>query len=260
MRSYDRIICAAPRDLDAAFRVRYAEMLSPDVRGFGFFCWKPQIIHKVLESLTPGDILHYCDVGCHLNPAGRWRLEEYFSSADKSASWILAFGATPLPDLFGPLAGKTPFPGWINGAWCKADALAYFGLADDARFIKQPITIATTAFFRRSASSVEIVERWRRAFEDDFRLIDDSPSQVPNQSEFVAHRHDQALFTCLCHLYGVETLSNGELELHRSEIGRGNWDLLQHNPIHAKREKDASRYSRIMASLANRFRRIALGR
>ena len=237
MRAYDRIVCASPRDLDAAFRKRYAEMLKPNVRGFGFFCWKPQIIHQVLTSLAPGDILHYCDVGCHLNPAGRWRLEEYFEIAMKSTSGILAFSATPLPALFGPLTGITPFPGWINGAWCKADALAYFGLAHDARFLAQPITIATTAFFHRSASSLEIVGRWRRAFMDDFTMIDDSPSRLPNQACFVEHRHDQALFTCLAHLHSAESVSNGEIELPRSEVGGCDWTVLRNYPVHAKRDK-----------------------
>jgi hypothetical protein len=256
MGAYDRIICATARDLDAGFRKRYGAVLRPEVRGFGYFCWKPQIIHQVFQSLDQGDVLHYCDAGCHFNPAGRSRLEEYFAAAARPSSGILAFRATPLPASFGQFAGALPFPEWTNGDCCKADAMAYFGLENDASFLREPMTVATTAFFQKTLLVDDFIAKWRRAFMDDFSLIDDSPSRRPNQAGFVEHRWDQALFSCLAHLQNVETISNGEIEFPRSDLGRGDWDALLFHPIHAKRDKSISRIAKLWAGLSRRLRQL----
>lgn len=253
MRAYDRVISAGPADLETTFRRRYADVLRPEVRGFGYFCWKPQLIQQVLASLAPGDLLHYCDVGCHLNPAGRERLAEYFRIVAETAGGILAFRASPLPESFGPLAGANPFPDWVNAAWCKADTYAAFGLERDAAFLEGPIAVATTAFFRVSPESRSVVQAWRRAFMDDFTLIDDTPSRIPNAPSFIEHRHDQSLLSCLVYRHGLATLSNGEIELPRSGLGRGDWTVLGRYPIHARRDKQVSRVSRLLGSILRRW-------
>lgn len=257
MRAYDRVISAGPADLETTFRRRYADVLRPEVRGFGYFCWKPQLIHQVLASLAPGDLLHYCDVGCHLNPAGRERLADYFRMADETAAGILAFRASPLPESFGPLAGADPFPDWKNAAWCKADTYAAFGLERDAAFLDGPIAVATTAFFRVSPESRSVVQAWRRAFMDDFTLIDDTPSRLPNAPSFIEHRWDQSIWSVLVYQRQCRTLSNGEIELPRSGIGKSDWSLLDRFPIQARRDKQTSPLLRIKSAILRRLRRLS---
>ena len=97
MKIYTKIIGASEADLDRGFLKHFEKLLIPGSRGFGCMCWKPQIVRQTLETMKDGDILHYVDAGCHLNPRGRWRLEEYFSLVQSSPTGILGIrgGATP---------------------------------------------------------------------------------------------------------------------------------------------------------------------
>ena len=36
-------------------------------RGFGYWFWKPYLILKVINELKDNDIIHYLDIGCHIN-------------------------------------------------------------------------------------------------------------------------------------------------------------------------------------------------
>ncbi|WP_199104594.1 hypothetical protein, partial [Aquitalea sp. ASV11] len=70
MGIYDEIIITTEDDLDANFKENFKEKLKYNIRGFGYWCWKPQIILQTLNKMKDGDILQYTDAGCHLNPSG----------------------------------------------------------------------------------------------------------------------------------------------------------------------------------------------
>jgi len=54
--------------LDSDFRSRFESKLRDDIRGFGYWCWKPQVALQALAQMQDGDVLIYVDAGCHLNP------------------------------------------------------------------------------------------------------------------------------------------------------------------------------------------------
>ncbi len=93
MRAYDNILCADENWLDRNFVDRHKKYLKPGVRGFGYWCWKPQIVKQILENMAIGDVLQYTDAGCHLNPMGRARLIEYFELVNNSPIGVLGFQA-----------------------------------------------------------------------------------------------------------------------------------------------------------------------
>ena len=95
LQFYDRLYGLNEAMLDPTFRAKYDKHLVPKSRGFGYWCWKPQIILQVLENLDKGDVLQYTDAGCHLNPAGKWRLSEYFDMARNNRQGVVAFQANP---------------------------------------------------------------------------------------------------------------------------------------------------------------------
>ena len=35
-------------------------------RGYGYWFWKPLFLKKILNEIKNGDIVHYIDIGCHL--------------------------------------------------------------------------------------------------------------------------------------------------------------------------------------------------
>lgn len=71
--------------------------LKPEVRGFGYWMWKPEVILRSLERIADGEVLLYLEAGCHLNPAGGARFSQYVEFVAASSSGLLAFQYRRLP-------------------------------------------------------------------------------------------------------------------------------------------------------------------
>ena len=107
----DRIEILSEQDLDPAFVSRFRDVLKPNVRGFGYYCWKPQVILQSLRALDEGDVLIYVDAGAHLFAASEERLLEYIETCSASQSVVLAFQTT-----------------WPEASWTKGDLFDHFGV------------------------------------------------------------------------------------------------------------------------------------
>ena len=91
MQVYTDIFGASEKDLNPEFRQRFKDYLTPEHRGFGYYAWKPQIVLQTLDRLQDGDQVHWIDSGCHLNPAGRQRLQELFAMTAEAPSGLQGF-------------------------------------------------------------------------------------------------------------------------------------------------------------------------
>ncbi|MDR0361350.1 MAG: hypothetical protein LBJ46_01475 [Planctomycetota bacterium] len=198
MNAFDRIHVWNENDLDPDFRRRFVDKLIIGSKGYGFWCWKPRVIGMCLESMRDGDVVMYTDIGCHLVPAGRETLFEYFECARQSPSGIFGFAG------HGPNARL---------AICaKGDLLAYFGVYDDERILNSPYFGGATLVAAKKPESVAFMKRWEQAFADGFELIDDSPSIRPDKPGFLRSGHDQASLSILCALHGGASRENDRLE------------------------------------------------
>ena len=196
MNIYDEIIVANESDLDDDFYNRFKDQLVFGSRGFGYWCWKPQMILQTLQKLNNGDVIQYTDAGCHLNKNGLERLESYFQMSQDSNNGILAFEAkTPEP----PLAydGRRLLD-LVEYKWTKGDLFDYFGVRNNSKITHSQSMGATVIFIRKSSESVNFVQKWLDVIDFDFSLIDNSESNSPNLNEFIEHRHDQSIFSLLC--------------------------------------------------------------
>lgn len=188
-------------------------------RGVGYWLWKPYIIDRVLNKLSVGDVMVYADAGVEF-------IDNIRHIVDRMDQDVWLFGNN-----------------WEHAHWCKRDvidavwpwpslsheqriaaierleargdrkALARLDslLTSEAdipdptwgRFGKQ--AQASVILLRVSDYSRNFVAEWLRwcLFEGG-RLIDDSPSRLPNHSEFREHRHDQAILTTLAYREGVK--------------------------------------------------------
>ena len=123
MNFYDEIHICDETHLDKEFREKFKDKLVAGSRGYGYWCWKPQIVKQFLEQMNEGDIINYIDAGCHLNKNGIKRLNEYFEITNNSKSGILSFRTF-----------------WNNVyvsmeyTFNKADLLDYFGVLNDKEF------------------------------------------------------------------------------------------------------------------------------
>lgn len=233
---YDQIITTDENSLNAEFTNKFIEKLIPGSRGFGHWCWKPQIILQTLRNMEDGDILQYTDVGCHLNPQGKARLLEYFEMADKSESGILAFQAKPPEFPF--IHDGRPLLDLSDFKWIKGDLLDYFSVRNYSAITNSPSIGAGIVFIKKCPASIKIIQQWLDVFSTNFSLLDDSPSKSENLPGFIEHRHDQAIFSLLCKLNNIKTISAYEYWYPKKNSSKPDWRALNRFPIHAKRDKD----------------------
>ena len=88
------VIPHTEKNLDQEFWKKHAKFMNQQknqIRGFGYWLWKPYIIMKRLAELNDGDFLVYTDVGCVFNPDGLPRLREYESMLDSNDFGLISF-------------------------------------------------------------------------------------------------------------------------------------------------------------------------
>lgn len=235
MGLYDRVVIMNERDLDPAFRARYQHRLRQGTRGFGYWVWKPQVLRQVSATCADGDLLHYVDIGCHLHPPGRARLEDYCALAAQAECGMLAF-ALRLPE--GHVAsrwhGHRPAD-LIERCWTKGDLLDHLGVRHQPHIVDTPQLIATQFFMRCGPTTRSFLEQWSAVWAHDFALMDDTPSRSDNLPGFIENRHDQSVFSILCKLGRVPTLSAVECD-YPGPDGRADWAALASFPVHARHD------------------------
>lgn len=181
------------------------ESLLSQPRGLGFWAWKPYIIGKNMKSLSDGDVLIYSDAGVEFINNVNHIIDRMGHEKPQDDIWL--FGNN-----------------WEHAHWCKRDVIEAVwpdGYRDElyanaernpdatffdtswSRFGKQ--VQASVIFFRVSDYSRAFVKEWLDwcLFEGG-RLIDDSPSRLPNHPEFQEHRHDQAILTTMAYREGIK--------------------------------------------------------
>lgn len=243
----DRVRIFDENGLDADFCEKMKGRLIPGSRGFGYWCWKPQVILQVMREMPEGDVLLYADIGCHLNPKGAQRLEEYRQLAIKNG--IVAFQSRALGE-----AARTDLRLHFlpERQWTKMDTLKYFGVADNSDILNSGQVGGGVLLFRKDGSSLRFVRMWMDIYFNHFEFVDDSPSSEPNYSDFIECGHDQSIISVLCKKNGIHLLSSGEYVHIRCYMPDGGnerlwpeyWSELKRYPVHAKR--DLGKYTKMV--------------
>ena len=60
------------------------------IRGFGYWFWKPLFLQKILSEVNTNDIIHYVDIGCHIQNRNN-KFYQYLDFLISKDLWILAF-------------------------------------------------------------------------------------------------------------------------------------------------------------------------
>ena len=85
---------------DAYFWKKHGTFIENNVKGYGFWIWKPYIIKKKLQELEHGEILIYMDAGCSINALGKVRLHEYVTLLNNQTAYgILSFQMNHLEEV-----------------------------------------------------------------------------------------------------------------------------------------------------------------
>lgn len=200
-------------------------------RGVGYWLWKSFLVDLVMSKLPDRDILVYADAGIEFIDNVRYIVDRMrndkpqddiflFGNNWEHAHWckrdvIDAVWPDPVPELSLPerlealmdlelraRAGDRKAGLILNtvDAVIQSEKAAHDVLWH--RFGKQ--AQASVGFFRVSDYTRRFVKEWLDCcLLEGGRLIDDSPSLLPNHPEFREHRHDQAILTTLAYREGI---------------------------------------------------------
>jgi len=179
-------------------------------RGYGFWSWKPYIIHRRLRDIPPGDVLLYVDAGCSLNTEGLAIFKAYVRRTTSHTSGWFVFET-----------------GDLVGSYSKRSLLRAHE-ADNERDRAMPMLQAGCQFIVARSDNVTLTNQWFEGMQVR-SLIDDSPSadEVPG---FIAHRHDQSVFSILANRQGI-------LHSINETEWSPDWNAHLEYPLHTRRWK-----------------------
>ena len=158
------------------------QALLKELRGAGYWVWKPWIIRHALERIGDDDVLIYSDAGKLLLNIEIDRPERFAALAKRQAEGFIA---------------GMQFPVARNDHWTKRDALILMG-ADEPKY-REPnqIQVGWSAW-TKSDACFRLLDDWQR-FAEDRRICsdDDNVCGEPNYDGFQENRHDQSIYTNL---------------------------------------------------------------
>ena len=234
MGFFDEIIPYSNNDFKTDFRERFKDKLSDNIRGFGYWAWKPEIIKQTLSKMEEGDQLLYLDAGCNLNLDGKERLKQYFALLSSDYP-LVTFINDSKDTVFGNT--KVHLPDWPLKNWIKGDLIDYFQIRERNDILNRQIYFAGIILLQKGEISTNFISEWEKTIQTNWSFIDDTPSISPNLESFIEHRHDQAIFSVLCNLYPVNEISGCEVVYPKIKGRGGDWKKLKKFPIHARRDR-----------------------
>ena len=182
---FDEIIGFNEMDLkmDTPFWNKHGIFIETNnIRGYGYWIWKPYLIKKELDKINNGDILIYCDAGCQINKNGKERLSEYIDllNIDKQNYGIISF-QIEFKEL---LYTKNVIFDFMNS---------------DDNFKNKLQCASTVLIIKKNQHSINIIDKWYDLACNYNLLNDDINNEIKS---FVENRHDQSLLSILVNTYG----------------------------------------------------------
>ena len=249
---YDQIHVITPPNLsdENKKKINYYLKLGKK-RGYAYWYWKPLILLDMLNKVDNGDIIHYLDIGFHINKTLSNKFNYYLEILDKDNRSLLPF------QYFRPKninSSGVDYPERDEFKYTKSDLLDYFGKMSDKSITHTAQFSAGNIFFKKSEETIKFLNNWIDVFEKRFDLIDDTPSKIENFNMFVENRHDQSVFSILCKINLFESLSAYEFDWGEKNQKR-TWDHIIDYPFLAKRDLEYDIFKRFMNRQIRTYRR-----
>lgn len=182
---FDKILTFSRTDLGEDFYQTFSEQMK-STRGFGYWCWKPYLLHEALLEMKNGDMLVYADCGCTFSDYANMALTEILLEHLSDGTELF------LPDDANQQA--------TIEQWTKMDLLLHFGHSTNSPILKSRQWEANRIVVFKSDKVMHLATRWMK-LAANAHFIDDSPSINTESAGFIEHRHDQAIFNLLtCNL------------------------------------------------------------
>lgn len=211
-----------------------------DVKGFGFWRWKPVIMDDALSRLNESDTLVYADVGFYINSRGAARFRQYISKARSARGSILIFCQDLSLDH-----GARP-----EIEWTKPATLEFLKHWREPGFEREPQIVGGLLLVSPSAYSKGLISEWARLSREEPWLFDESFT-ADAKDRLNAHRHDQSVLSMLVDRRQAASMPLSEIEpMKRLPNGMPAWGTMRDKPFQARREKNNAAW-RLARSIIN---------
>ena len=201
--------------------------------------------------MDEGDILHYMDVGFHINKTNSNRFYEYLKLLNQNNKWLLAFQYKPFDHK---KYSEFQFPEREEFKYTKADLFFYYKRLKDKKITHTPQFSAGNFLIKKNKKALKFLSEWLEIFEKRFDLIDDTPSKIKNFSNFIENRHDQSVFSILCKINNIKSLSAYEFDWAEKNKKRS-WEHIHNFPFFAKRDLEYNFLKRFINRQTKNYKR-----
>jgi hypothetical protein len=167
---------------DTFFWKQHGTFVTKHTRGFGYWIWKPYLILKTMNQMKDGEIVLYLDCGCELDLSEKKYLLDYIEIVKKDKI----------------MGSDTKC---IEKVWNKRDLIEFLDM-DKEEYVNSTQRQAGALMIFVCDETRKFVKEWYH-LACDYHNIDDSPTILPNYSEFKEHRHDQSIFSLLTKKYNL---------------------------------------------------------
>jgi hypothetical protein len=249
---YNQIKIITPNDLSDVNKDKINFLLKQGkTRGYAYWYWKPLILLDLFKGINEGDIIHYLDVGFHINKTLSNRFKEYLDLLHEDDRWLLAFQYKNINDRF---PNTINLPKREEYKYTKADLFHYFDCIDDKKITHTAQFSAGNFLIKKHKNSIFFLTKWIEVFEKNFELIDDTPSNKENFPNFLENRHDQSVFSILCKKNFIGALSAYECDWAEKDNKR-TWAHILDYPFLAKRDLEYNIFKRFINRQIKNFKR-----
>ena len=253
MGIYENIKIFRPADLSKDITYKIDKIIKKKGKYlYGHAIWKPYIVSEFLKKISKNDIIQYSDIGCHLNNKGIERFKDYIELTKKHKMLVFEYGN--IPDELKKFDYN--FQIFNEYHFTKGDVLDHFGLSLNSDISNSYHIWSGSFFLTKNQLSETVIELLNRSC-NYLNLLDNSISNKKNHKDHIGMRGEQSLFSIICKLNNIKTISAGECEWAEGKDGSGRkWDHLNNYPILAKRDLKYGIFKRFFNRQIKNFLRI----
>ncbi|HEY5367867.1 MAG TPA: hypothetical protein VIJ75_02655 [Hanamia sp.] len=189
---FSKIYSLGPEDIYDEFLKDHESFINNNPRGYGYWIWKPFIVHKILMELDDGDILVYGDAGNELSGSREECLQIFDIVKNLPGTKLIAQDS------------------YRTYLFTKTDLffkVRWYGLL----YVLKLQVQAGRLVIEKNDKTQKFVSEWLKICTINYKNIDDSPSLLPKLPRFVEHRHDQSVFSLLFHAYNCKSINFGNI-------------------------------------------------
>jgi hypothetical protein len=247
----DQCFLFSEDDLSIEFKRKMGGRLDKDVRGFGYWAWKPEVVLMAMDRVDFGDLVCYCDAGFHLNFSGAEHLQRYLTPLLNNEADLVAFSHDI--NLVNFDSDRVGLPDLSENKYTKGDMFDHWSIRKNRKYTHSSQFAGGLFFMKKTPETIRMLNEWRDTALNKPQLFDDSQSSAPNFSGFIENRHDQSYFSLLCKTSNHRAFSAFEFWYPRGPKLALDWEIIADYPFHAKRDKQFSGHRRFWQPLFMKY-------